>query len=46
VKSVGGNEIVYGEHVLEKMRGWVEFQDAVDEVSGMANAERMAVEAY
>lgn len=23
--------VVYGWHVLEKMKGWVEFQDVVDE---------------
>ena len=23
----GGEEVVYGRHVLEKMEGWVEFQD-------------------
>jgi len=46
VKSVEGDEIVYGEHVLEKMKGWVEFQDVVEEVPDMVNAERTVVEAY
>ena len=31
VRSVEGDEVVYGEHVLEKMKGWVEFQDVPTE---------------
>lgn len=30
VKSVEGDEVVYGEHLLEKMKGWVEFQNVVE----------------
>ena len=35
-KAIGGGGeddegVVYGWHVLEKMKGWVEFQDVVDE---------------
>ncbi|KAH7391471.1 putative iron/ascorbate oxidoreductase, partial [Cadophora sp. MPI-SDFR-AT-0126] len=33
VQSVNGDEAVYGEHLLQKMSGWVEFQDAVEEPS-------------
>ncbi|OWP00641.1 hypothetical protein B2J93_5417 [Marssonina coronariae] len=29
VESVEGDQVIYGEHVLEKMKGWVEFQDVV-----------------
>ncbi len=32
VKSVEGDEVVYGKHVLEKMKGWVEFQDVLDDI--------------
>jgi len=46
VKSVEGDELVYGKHLLEKMKGWVEFQDVFDDVPDMANAEKKAVEAY
>jgi isopenicillin N synthase-like dioxygenase len=33
IESVGGDKLVYGEHVLEKMKQWVEFQDVVDNTS-------------
>ncbi|TVY80884.1 putative iron/ascorbate oxidoreductase [Lachnellula suecica] len=46
VKSVGGEEMVYGEHVLEKMKGWVEFQDVAVDVPSLAASERRAVEAF
>ena len=46
VKSVEDDKVAYGEHLLEKMRGWVEFQDVVGEVPYMGNAKRTAVEAY
>jgi hypothetical protein len=37
--------VVYGQHVLEKMKGFVEFQDVVD-VPDMVISERQAVEAF
>lgn len=46
VKSVDGDEIVYGEHVLEKMKGWVEFQELIEEMPEVMVAERMQVEVY
>jgi isopenicillin N synthase-like dioxygenase len=46
VKSLDGGKVVYGEHVLKKMKGWVEFRDVVDEIPGMMNAKRMEVEVY
>ena len=45
VKSVGGDEYVYGEHVLEKMKGWVEFQDVI-ESSPIQIADVPMVEAF
>jgi isopenicillin N synthase-like dioxygenase len=45
VRSVEGEEVVYGEHVLEKMKGWVEFQDVVEKVDLSIASER-AVEAF
>jgi isopenicillin N synthase-like dioxygenase len=46
VESVEGDEVVYGEHVLEKMKGWVEFQDVEEtEASGLV-AEAALVSAY
>ncbi|KAG0649180.1 putative 2-oxoglutarate-dependent dioxygenase [Hyphodiscus hymeniophilus] len=44
VQSVEGRECVYGEHVLEKMKGWVEFQDVVKVPE--ESAGRIAVEAF
>lgn len=46
VKSVEGNEIVYGEHLLEKMKGWVEFQDVVEDMSQSLLDERSTVDAF
>ncbi|CZR62522.1 uncharacterized protein PAC_12419 [Phialocephala subalpina] len=46
VESVDGDEVVYGEHVLEKMKGWVEFQDVVEDVPEMVADGRMVVEAF
>lgn len=46
VESVEGDKVVYGEHVLEKMKGWVEFQDVVEEAPGFMVAESAVVEAY
>ncbi len=45
VQSVEVDEVVYRHHVLEKMKGWVEFQDVVEKTINMTNAERIAVEA-
>lgn len=45
VRSVEGDEVVYGQHVLEKMKGFVEFQDVVD-MPDMVISERQAVEAF
>lgn len=44
VKSVEGDEVVYGEHVLEKMKGWVEFQDVAD--MPVVTATTQAVEVF
>lgn len=46
VKSVHGVEVVYGEHVLEKMKGWVEFRDVVEEIPDTIIAQRKEVKAY
>ena len=46
VKSVEGDQVIYGEHVLEKMKGWVEFQDVVDNTPDTVLAERIMVEAF
>ena len=45
VKSVEGDEVVYGKHVLEKMKGWVEFQDVLDDipVEKLSDAAEIAV---
>ena len=32
VRSVDGDEVVYGEHVLEKMKGWVEYEDSNEDI--------------
>jgi len=45
VESVEGDKVVYGEHLLEKMKGWVEFQDVVTDVP-MVTSEIQAVEAF
>ena len=45
VGSVEGDEVVYGEHVLEKMKGWVEFQDVVTDVP-LAKPDIQAVEVF
>ncbi|KUJ16875.1 putative iron/ascorbate oxidoreductase [Mollisia scopiformis] len=46
VKSVEGDEVVYGVHVLDKMKGWVEFQDVAEEVADIVGDGRMEVEAF
>ncbi len=46
VQSVEGDEVVYGEHVLEKMKGWVEFQDVVGDAPHIIVPERSAVAAF
>ncbi|CAG8973379.1 hypothetical protein HYALB_00000142 [Hymenoscyphus albidus] len=33
VKSVQGDEVIHGEHLLGKMKGWVEFQDLEGQTS-------------
>lgn len=45
VETVDGEALVYGDHVLEKMKGWVEFQDVVEDTPQHA-AERSMVEAF
>lgn len=40
-----GESVVYGEHVLEKMKGWVEFQDVVEEEREVVD-RGVLVEAY
>jgi len=45
VKSVEGDEVVYSRHVLEKMKGFVEFQDVFG-VPDMVTSERQVVEAF
>lgn len=46
VQSIQGDEVVYGEHLLEKMKGWIEFQDVEEEVSNVVTVERQLVEAF
>jgi hypothetical protein len=46
VKSVEGDEVIYGKHVLEKMKGWVEFQDVVEDRPQSLVADRFMVEAF
>jgi isopenicillin N synthase-like dioxygenase len=46
VRSVEGDEVIYGEHVLEKMKGWVEFQDVVESKPERLVAERTLVESF
>lgn len=47
VRSMQGDEVVYGEHLLEKMKGWVEFQDVEqEEVPNIVKVERQSVEAF
>jgi isopenicillin N synthase-like dioxygenase len=43
--DVGGGEVIYGEHVLEKMKGWVEFQD-LESKSEPIISERSLVSAF
>jgi isopenicillin N synthase-like dioxygenase len=47
VKSVQGNEVIYGKHVLEKMKGWVEFQDVLPGVQDvLPPGESLSVEVF
>ncbi|PVH83347.1 putative iron/ascorbate oxidoreductase [Cadophora sp. DSE1049] len=46
VQSVDGDEVVYGEHLLQKMSGWVEFQDVVEEPPEKIVSDRAVVEAF
>jgi len=46
VKSDEGDEVVYGTHVLNKMEGWVEFQDEVENMASNITDQRFAVEAF
>lgn len=46
VKSVEGDDVIYGKHVLEKMKGWVEFQDVVEDSSQSLVADMPIVEAF
>jgi len=46
VRSVEGDEVVYGVHVLEKMKSWVEFQDVVEDVADIVAGQRTEVEAF
>ncbi|KAH7314162.1 putative iron/ascorbate oxidoreductase [Rhexocercosporidium sp. MPI-PUGE-AT-0058] len=46
VQSVNGDEVVYGEHLLGKMEGWVEFQDVLENTPESIIAEKVAVEAF
>jgi isopenicillin N synthase-like dioxygenase len=45
VETVDGEALVYGDHVLEKMKGWVEFQDVIEDTPQHV-AERSMVEAF
>ncbi|KAK0118223.1 hypothetical protein ONS95_012527 [Cadophora gregata] len=45
VQSVDGDEVVYGEHLLQKMSGWVEFQDVVETHDSIVSG-RAVVEAF
>jgi isopenicillin N synthase-like dioxygenase len=46
VKSDDGDEVVYGTHVLNKMKGWIEFQDEVEDTAHDAADQRLQVEAF
>lgn len=46
VKSVEGDEVIYGEHVLEKMKGWVEFQDVEEQEPNGLLSEGPLLAAY
>lgn len=46
VTSVEGDKVVYGEHVLEKMKGWVEFQEVLEDVPEMEVIKAQTLEAY
>lgn len=46
VESVEGAQVVYGEHVLEKMKEWVEFQDVVEDKPHSLVADRSMVQAF
>ncbi len=46
VRSVESDAVIYGEHVLQKMSGWVEFQDVVEDIAENVPAERPVVEAF
>ncbi|KAG4433019.1 hypothetical protein IFR05_011502 [Cadophora sp. M221] len=46
VQSVDGDEVVYGEHLLDKMKGWVEFQDVVENAPKIIISDRVIVEAF
>ncbi|KAF4635918.1 hypothetical protein G7Y89_g2167 [Cudoniella acicularis] len=46
VKGVEGEEVVYGEHVLKKMKGWVEFQEALKDIPDIKTIGRQAMEAH
>ncbi|KAL2061673.1 hypothetical protein VTL71DRAFT_7050 [Oculimacula yallundae] len=47
VKSVNSDEqVVYGEHLLDKMKGWVEFQDVVEDEPEYIVVDKAAIEAF
>ncbi|KAH6666301.1 putative iron/ascorbate oxidoreductase [Halenospora varia] len=46
VTSVEGDKVVYGEHVLEKMKGWIEFQEVLEDVPEMEVIKAQTLEAY
>ncbi|EHK97282.1 Clavaminate synthase-like protein [Glarea lozoyensis ATCC 20868] len=46
VRSLDGEEVIYGKHVVEKMSGWVEFQDVIEEEESGLRGVPKAVEVY
>ncbi len=48
IKDVEGNDegVIYGEHVLSKMSGWVEFQDVVEAPEMVMEVQTPAVEVF
>lgn len=46
IESADDEEVVYGPHVLEKMKGWVEFQDVGPDVGDIVILKRQALEVF
>jgi isopenicillin N synthase-like dioxygenase len=46
VRGLDGEEVVYGEHVLEKMKGFVEFQDVLEDRPERSVLETSSVQVF